>query len=222
MRAAFSQVGGPVMLLKGAALTDTLYEDPVPRLTGDIDLVVPMVALPACREVMLDLGYQPTEVEVRPRAHALHRSQQAFLPSDPLRAPVELHWHVLEASYYWHRLPMRWFWEHSETRTIGGQPFQVLDAVANLVYLCSLALDRHRRPHPLGVQFGNHTAGTRMRTEMAGRGTWALAPVPHHKGCYLLKVALVITASPLPPIRYSGGLCARPCFRYSRQRCLAL
>jgi hypothetical protein len=135
VRAALSGVDAPVMLIKGAALVETLYDNMVPRLSEDIDLVVPLTAMPACRQVLLDLGYRPVEVEVRPGAQEVHRSQEGFLPPDPLQAPVSLHWQVLDVPYYRHSVPMQWFWQNSETLSIAGQPFQVLNDLANLVYL---------------------------------------------------------------------------------------
>jgi hypothetical protein len=144
VRAALSSAGAPVMLLKGAALLDTLYSNPALRLLGDIDLVIPPAAFPACRKVLLDLGYIPSEVEARPGTQLVYRSQEQFQPPGPLQTAVELHWHVLDVPYYMHKLPMDWFWEHSETRTIAGQPFLVLNTMANLVYMPAHLALHHR------------------------------------------------------------------------------
>jgi len=148
VRAALAGVGSPVMLLKGAALLDTLYENLALRLMGDIDLAVPRGQVSACRQVLLDLGYAPEEIEARPGTQMDYRGEETFRPSDPWQTPVELHWHLLDAPYYMQRLPMDWFWENSVARSIAGQPFQVLNDVANMVYLpAHLAL--HHRYEPL-------------------------------------------------------------------------
>jgi len=144
VRAALSSVGTPVMLIKGATLFDTLYGNLALRLMGDIDLIIPSAAIPACRKVLLDLGYTPNEVEARPGTNLVHRSQELFRPPSALQTVVELHWHALDVPYYIHRLPMDWFWEHSETRSIAGQPFQVLDSTANLVYMPAHLALHHR------------------------------------------------------------------------------
>ena len=39
---------------------------------------------------------------------------------------------------------MDWFWENSDTRSIAGQPFQVLNSTANLVYLPAHLALHHR------------------------------------------------------------------------------
>ena len=151
VREALSSVGAPVMLLKGAALFDTLYENIALRLMGDIDLVVSLAHVPACRKVLLELGYVPEEVEARPGTHLEYRGEEMFRSPNPLQTTVELHWHLLDVPYYMQRLPMDWFWENSDTRSIAGQPFQVLNSTANLVYLpAHLALHhRYEQLHPL-------------------------------------------------------------------------
>lgn len=135
VRATLAGVGAPVLLLKGAALTEALYGAAGPRLIGDIDLLVPRAAVPACRARLLALGYTPLEAEVRPGTHFAYRYEECFTPPAGAETAVELHWHVLDVPYYAQRVPVDWFWEHSQPRTIAGQPFQVLDTVANLVYL---------------------------------------------------------------------------------------
>ena len=142
--AALSRVGAPVMLLKGAALLDTVYESLALRLMGDIDLLVPVASVSACRQVLLDLGYIPEEIEARQGTQVEYRAEETFQPPQPLQTSVELHWHLLDVPYYMDKLPMDWFWQNSETRTIAGQPFQVLNRVANLVYLPAHLALHHR------------------------------------------------------------------------------
>jgi hypothetical protein len=145
---ALSRTGARLLLLKGAALAETLYDDPALRLIGDIDLAVPRPDVPACRDVLMDLGYAPGQVETQPGDLLAHSNQELFTPPDPYRTPLELHWHILDVPYYLNRVPMDWFWGNSETRTIAGQPFQLLNPEANLIYLpAHLAL--HHRFHSL-------------------------------------------------------------------------
>ncbi len=133
--AALAAAGAPLLLLKGAALAEALYADPALRPFGDIDLLIPHASLPACRDALLRLGYAPAEVEHQPGAGLAYRNEESFLPPAADLAPVELHWHLLDVPYYLRRVPVAWFWEHSEPRTIAGQPFRVLTPEANLVYL---------------------------------------------------------------------------------------
>ncbi len=135
VRAALEPVGAPLLLLKGAALTEDLYADLGPRLIGDIDLVTPKEVIPACRAALLALGYTLDKVEARAGSQSAWRSQEMLRPPSATLTPVELHWHVLDVPYYMYRLPMDWFWEHSASRVIGEQSYRVLDDVANMVYL---------------------------------------------------------------------------------------
>lgn len=135
VRAALGEVGAPVLLLKGAALTETLYAALGPRHIGDIDLLVPREVVPACRAVLLRLGYAPQEAEVRPGTHLAYRYEECFTPPANAETAVELHWHLLDVPWYAQRVPVDWFWGHSAARSFAGQPFQALDDVANLVYL---------------------------------------------------------------------------------------
>lgn len=144
VRAGLSGTGAPLLLLKGAALAQALYGELPLRLIGDIDLAVPAPYVPACRQALLDLGYLPDQVEERPGSLLTHSNQERFEPPSPYRAPVELHWHILDVPYYLRHIPMDWFWEHSEACSIAGQSFQVLNPEANLIYLPAHLALMHR------------------------------------------------------------------------------
>jgi len=135
LRVALSSAGAPLLLLKGAALAETLYADPALRRIGDIDLVVPREHALACRQVLLELGYAPARVEHQPGNLLAHSNQERFEPPQPYRTSMALHWHILDVPYYLRKVPMDWFWANSESGTIAGQRFQVLSPEANLIYL---------------------------------------------------------------------------------------
>ena len=141
---ALSRTGAPLLLLKGAALAETLYRDPGLRTIGDIDLLVPREAVRACRDALLGLGYRPTQLEEQPGSLLETSNQEAFEPPPPHRTLVELHWHIVDVPYYLHRIPVAWFWENSEPAEIAGRPFRVLSPEANLVYLPSHLAFHHR------------------------------------------------------------------------------
>lgn len=144
--------GAPLLLLKGAALTETLYASLWPRAIGDIDLVVPAPAAPACRQALLAAGYRPVQTEHQAGTLLSHSNQEQFAPPPPYDAPVELHWHVLDVPYYMRRLPMDWFWQRCESLDVGGGPLHILSAEANAVYLpAHLAL--HHQMRGLHAQF---------------------------------------------------------------------
>lgn len=149
---ALSRTGAPLLLLKGAALAETLYGDPGLRTIGDIDLLVPREHARACRDALLGFGYRPTQLEEQPGSLLATSNQEAFEPPPPHRTVVELHWHILDVPYYMHQVPVSWFWENSEAAEIAGRPFRVLSPEANLVYLPA-HLAFHHRFQPLHSLF---------------------------------------------------------------------
>jgi hypothetical protein len=133
--AVLASTGAPLLLLKGAALAETLYPDPALRRIGDIDLAVPTEWVGPCREALLAQGYSPSRIEERPGSLLAHTNQEQFRPPESDEFSIELHWHILDVPYYMQRVPMGWFWEHSEPLIISRQPYQVLSAEANVLYL---------------------------------------------------------------------------------------
>jgi len=142
--AAFARAGVLPLLVKGLALAEGLYGNVALRSTTDIDLVVRPEEVPACRRILLDLGYTPVEVELTPGASLAYRSEQLFADPEQRRMPVELHWHLLDLPYYQRKVPMAWFWGHARPTQIAGHPVQVLDPEANLIYLSAHLALHHR------------------------------------------------------------------------------
>ena len=70
---ALSAVNTPLLLLKGPALAETVYGNVALRVMGDADLTVPVERVQECRQVLLELGYSPTEVEPVPGAQTAYR-----------------------------------------------------------------------------------------------------------------------------------------------------
>jgi len=151
LQPALSRTGTSLLLLKGAALAQTLYGESAQRQFGDIDLAVPVENVPACRKALIELGYVPSLVEQQPGALLAHRNQELFEPPHPYRAMLELHWHILDVPYYLQHVPMDWFWKNTDSLLVAGEPFQVLNPEANLIYLpAHLALHhRFQRLHSL-------------------------------------------------------------------------
>jgi hypothetical protein len=148
IRAALRSQDIPVVLLKGAALAESLYGNLALRNMDDLDLLVPHGRAEESRLLLRGLGYRPHEIEERPGTHLVYRGTEAFVPAGSYACPVGLHWHLLDTPYYLHRVPMGWFWERTCLATVGGEEVRVLSPEANLVYLpAHLAL--HHRMHGL-------------------------------------------------------------------------
>jgi hypothetical protein len=142
--AALSSLGIPALLVKGLALAGPLYGNVALRQMTDLDLVVPRDHAPTAWDVLLGLGYQPEQVEIRPGAHLAYNIQRRFFDPERQRATISIHWHLLDVPYYVRQVPMAWFWEHTEPEQIAGHQVQVLNAEADLLYLAAHLALHHR------------------------------------------------------------------------------
>jgi hypothetical protein len=91
-------VGVPVMLLKGAALVDTVYDDPAQREMLDLDLLVPRDRLPDANAALATLGYRPLPADgdrgnTTGEVHVSAHHDPALVGEEQVVA-VELHHHI--------------------------------------------------------------------------------------------------------------------------------
>ncbi len=94
IKAAFAQKNIPLTLLKGAALGQTVYDDPVWRVMSDIDLWVQEADVPRAAEALAALGYRmKQEKDERPLAlQRRSKGEVQFVQSGVMWGLVELHW----------------------------------------------------------------------------------------------------------------------------------
>ena len=103
----------PAMLLKGAALVDTVYEDPAQREMLDLDILVPGDRVSAAAAALAPLGYHPAADEAGRPSIELHPDQHhgPALVGEQQVVAVELHRHIamagegtrFEIDGMWHR-----------------------------------------------------------------------------------------------------------------------
>jgi len=158
---ALSEAGVPVIVLKGAALAETIYPSIAHRPMGDVDLLVRPEDRDQARAALEDAGYR-----------FLPEPQQRFSPFDteftgemafrrnegPL---IELHWQLTPAE--WLRrliaLDTEALWRDAQPLEIGGVQALHLSPPDTLFHLC-LHLTAHSYVHPAGyrdiVQLLNH------------------------------------------------------------------
>ncbi len=78
---ALAAASVPAIVLKGAALLETVYENIALRPISDVDLLVRRADLTVARQVLERLGYQAPRLETHPGMLTEHESQMA-LPRD--------------------------------------------------------------------------------------------------------------------------------------------
>jgi hypothetical protein len=104
--------GVPVLLLKGAALAFTCYDDPATRLMSDLDLLVPRSRLLEAARALEEDGFRPYSLP-RSLLPMLNRPHLHLVYVHPrTQAVVELHWEI-QALRKMEREAMAEIWAHS-------------------------------------------------------------------------------------------------------------
>jgi len=148
--ATLAAAGIPALWLKGAALAETVYPQPVLRPMGDLDVLVPFArraeALAALKAAgCADEPRGPLAAQVAPFLPPDETHHHYNLVSGPGGVRVELHFRVARAI-----LPdlaaLDWFWSQTmEAADRAGRllGFRTLRPEAHLLYLCAHALLQH-------------------------------------------------------------------------------
>ena len=151
VNATLAAAGIPALWLKGAALAETVYPQPVLRPMSDLDVLVPFERREEALAALKAAGYADETL------NPLAAQVTAFLPPDETHhhynlvggpgggVRVELHFRVARAI-----LPdlaaLDWFWSQAvEATNRAGAPlgFLTLRPEAHLLYLCAHALLQH-------------------------------------------------------------------------------
>ncbi|HNX34767.1 MAG TPA: nucleotidyltransferase family protein [Kiritimatiellia bacterium] len=143
---AFADARLDVIVLKGAWLSETVYDDPAQRTMSDIDLLVRADARDACHAVLLGLGYAA-------RSDTLH-SRFAYdqtYDHPEHRDFLELHWHVASDMDSGAPAPdIAAIWRHTSSAVFCGHPVRSLSPEDQLAHLVQHML-HHLFAAPLRV-----------------------------------------------------------------------
>jgi hypothetical protein len=126
--------GIPILMLKGAALGNTVYRDPVWRTMGDVDLLIRERDLRTANRVLQGIGYTP---DVSWRSDAWYEAHHHHLA--PLHSPdgsliVELHRTIVDPRAA--RVPIEDLWARAGVARIGGIAVGVLAPSDLILHLC--------------------------------------------------------------------------------------
>ena len=191
----------PVILLKGAALALTLYDDPSIRPMNDIDLLVGPAHLTQVVERMRQAGYEERSLGAGGDVGYLHH----FIFSDPATGVrFELH----------RTLPLLppddealdWFLSQTRTHDLDGAPFLTLAPEAQLLHLAAHAVLEHGgAAGALGVWFYDIDQLIRKWgdeldwEETIARSQWLAWEAALHEAIHLTQTYFTTPAP--PPIR---------------------
>jgi hypothetical protein len=139
--AAFHDARIPVIVMKGVALSCTLYDEPALRSLSDIDLLVDEGDVERAGTELRRLGLRPIAAEHDDPRGPLCRIHHIFGGPSPHLIPVELHWRLFEPylPYVFDLAAVR-----ADARPLSGLPPNVLAMAPEheLAHLC-VHLDRH-------------------------------------------------------------------------------
>jgi hypothetical protein len=128
--AALGSAGVPVILLKGAALAQTVYETPALRPIGDVDLLIPPHEAERGLAILADLGWKPLR-HPAPRdlmvRHGLNFERVPY-------GAVDLHWYLLPECCW--RKADRGLWRRARQLPAGQLAALVLGPADQLLHVC--------------------------------------------------------------------------------------
>jgi hypothetical protein len=134
----------PVIVLKGAALAETIYGNVALRPMVDLDLLVRPAQAQAALAVLQELGYATADIEERAGVTLNYENEVALVKPGVVPAAMELHWSLFDSPFYQQRLNLDWFWASARPATIAGRPAQVLGLEAQLLHLSAHVVLHHQ------------------------------------------------------------------------------
>lgn len=132
-----------VLVLKGAALAQTVYAAPGERPLRDVDILVPRDQVPRMENILQGLGYRTDRVEVRSGANLAYECEVLFVKTNPLLSQMEIHWSLIDSPFYQENISTDWFWQTARPLSVGGVPTMMMGAEAQTLYLCAHSFLHH-------------------------------------------------------------------------------
>jgi hypothetical protein len=127
----------PAILLKGAALSEMVYESPSLRHSGEIEILVENLDSLFTPSPMFPPGFQELNGEIHPELKEITLTHESGLP-------LHLYRSLFPISYY--KLSFKDLWERGQIREIAGVPARILSPTDNLLHVCANAFsDKSRR-----------------------------------------------------------------------------
>ncbi len=139
----FGATGIPAIVLKGAALAQTVYKNPALRPLRDLDLLVRRETLSLVESILNDLGYAAPRVEPKRGTTMAFESQMLFVKSAPITSRIEIHWSLIDSPFYQANVATDWFWQTALPLRVGRVSALMLGAEAQTLYLCAHLLLHH-------------------------------------------------------------------------------
>ena len=137
-----AQQAVPAILLKGGALSLTVYPDPSLRPMGDLDFWIQRPMLPRAWQVAEANGYHTKAIWSSVESIPERLTQMDFYTTAPEMC-LEWHWDLISRPQLIGQLPLAAWWERVRSHTWQGQTVQMLDPAAALIHLCVHQMYQH-------------------------------------------------------------------------------
>lgn len=134
---ALKEIGSEIIVLKGAALAETVYSNRALRPMSDIDLLVRKEDLPRVENHLVAMGYLLHQ-HPRPKEWLKeHDYHLAFIKNEttPIEIHCEIHWHIERPSRPF-KIDIEGMWERALAAKIAGVEALVLSPEDLLLHLC--------------------------------------------------------------------------------------
>jgi len=141
--AQFARANIPLVLLKGAALSVTLYADPALRQIGDLDVLIRATDKERAGALLSANGFA-TLLDLTAGFREQFGSEQCYTRRGKRAATVDLHWNVINRPRYAHALDVEWFWARTRAVPLNAQRVTVLDWDAQLLHLAEHFIVHHQ------------------------------------------------------------------------------
>lgn len=133
-----------VIVLKGAALAETVYGNAALRPMADLDLLIHPEDVSAALEAMLAWGCKRIDAETHPGAVFEETNVTGLELPVTEKTTVELHWGILHPPHDANGLGDAWFWETAQQFAGGPAGALALSPEACLIHLCAHLCLHHK------------------------------------------------------------------------------
>lgn len=138
---ALTRGGIPVIVLKGAALAETIYDKPTLRPLADIDVLIRREQVPGALEVLQEAGYAPPQAAESEGYTLRFENELAVSSRSRFGLAVDIHWSLIDSHYYQQALSHDWFWDSSVP--LPGYAARMLGPEAQLLHLSTHFMVHH-------------------------------------------------------------------------------
>jgi hypothetical protein len=138
---ALARGGIPLIVLKGAALAETIYDKPTLRPLADIDVLIRREQVPAALEVLQAAGYAPPGAAESEGYTLRFENELAVSSRNQFGVAIDIHWSLFDSHYYQRTLSHDWFWNSSVP--LSGYAARMLGPEAQLLHLSTHFMVHH-------------------------------------------------------------------------------